>query len=265
MNLRAIHWDILKLIRTLCYEGLPETRMAVVDSRDCRLPRWEPNPHNATFVLPDGAPEPLVRACFSTVAFEESKHRWGKEGRNVDPALQYLIDRVLLNVSNDDWPICTAFRNCWNDAEVFCTIRFEEDEYGQFYVWQTPFRISVLREKNGALVTSSPYRVFKLTERVHELLDDARGGPGSAEEDNADPPAGHATVASTDVADSESTQRKRPSAKRGRKVDTDPKEDKRIADAWASGLHDSFADLERILGLKEGDAKLAMDRHRKRK
>ena len=50
IELRPIHWDILKLIRTLCYEGLPETKLALVDPNDRKLPRWEPNPVNNRFV-----------------------------------------------------------------------------------------------------------------------------------------------------------------------------------------------------------------------
>lgn len=50
----------------------------------------------------------------------------------------------------------------------------------------------------------------------------------------------------------------------GRKPDTDPEEDKRIAEAWASGCYRNYADLDRERGLKPGDGKRAVDRHRKR-
>ena len=96
IELRPIHWDILKLIRTLCYQGLPKTRLACVDPDDGRLPLWEPNPYNNRFVLPNGVPEPLVKACLFAVPFDESKRRWGKDGHGLDPTLQYLIDRALL-------------------------------------------------------------------------------------------------------------------------------------------------------------------------
>lgn len=54
-------------------------------------------------------------------------------------------------------------------------------------------------------------------------------------------------------------------ARRGRKPDTDPKADARIAEAWATGQYRTFADLERELKLPSRGAKLAIDRHRKRK
>lgn len=52
--------------------------------------------------------------------------------------------------------------------------------------------------------------------------------------------------------------------RRGRKPDTDPKEDKRISDAWQTGQYLTFADLERELNLRPGEGKRACDRHRKR-
>jgi len=171
IELRPIHWDILKLIRTLCYEGLRETRCALVDPNDRRLPLWEPNPDNTPFVLPNGVPEPLVSSCLVAVPFDESEQRWGKDGHGPEPVLQYLIDRGLLDVSYGNRPICAAFRNYFNDSEILSTIRFEENENGQFYSWETSSHIHVLHEQNGPLVTGIPYRVFKLTERANELLD----------------------------------------------------------------------------------------------
>lgn len=52
--------------------------------------------------------------------------------------------------------------------------------------------------------------------------------------------------------------------RRGRPSDTDPKNDMRIADAWHTGHHKTYADLERDLGLQPGDVKRAVDRHRHR-
>lgn len=171
IELRPIHWDILKLIRTLCYKGLPKTRCALVDPNDRRLPLWEPNPYNTPFTLPDGIPEPLVRACFYVVPFDEFERRWGKDGDRPDPALQYLIDRGLLNISSGNRPIYAAFRNHFNDSEILSTVSIEENEKGRSYVWLTPATSSALHEQNGSLVTRIPYRVFTLTERAHELLD----------------------------------------------------------------------------------------------
>jgi len=50
----------------------------------------------------------------------------------------------------------------------------------------------------------------------------------------------------------------------GRPRDTDPQKDRRIAQAWNSGEYKTFAELELALKLKPGEAKLAIDRHRKR-
>ncbi len=61
------------------------------------------------------------------------------------------------------------------------------------------------------------------------------------------------------------TETRKPRTKRGRKPDTDPKEDKRITEAWAAGQYRTFADLERELKLEQGEGKRAVDRHRKRK
>jgi hypothetical protein len=52
--------------------------------------------------------------------------------------------------------------------------------------------------------------------------------------------------------------------KRGRRPDTDPKADKRIAEAWATGQYKKFKDLDTAMKLGKGQAKLAVDRHRHR-
>ncbi len=122
--------------------------------------------------------------------------------------------------------------------------------------------------------------MFTLTERAHELLDaektaaePAKPAVGKhagkpATDPKQIPPAPLQADAPTtiDVTQNvaEATLRK-PRAKRGRKPDTDPKEDKRIAEAWATGQYRTFADLERELELDKGEGKRAVDRHRKRK
>ncbi len=58
---------------------------------------------------------------------------------------------------------------------------------------------------------------------------------------------------------------RKPRARRGRKPDTDPKADARIAEAWATRQYRTFAELERELKLGKGEGKRAVDRHRKRK
>ena len=183
IDLSPIHWDILKLVRILCYEGLPQTKWALVDPNDGRLPLWGPNPYNTRFVLPNGVPEPLVRACLFAVPFAESEQRWGKDGNGPDPALQYLIDRKLLETSEGNRPIVAAFRNYFNDSEIFSTIRIEENETGRSYVWENPSSTSGLREQNGSLVTCTPYPVLKLSEPAHKLLDAGKAAAEPAKPD----------------------------------------------------------------------------------
>ncbi len=65
-----------------------------------------------------------------------------------------------------------------------------------------------------------------------------------------------------DAAELGSQKRK---SRRGRKMVSDPKEDARIAEAWASGSYEKHADLAQGLGLPERDVKRALDRDRKRK
>jgi len=52
--------------------------------------------------------------------------------------------------------------------------------------------------------------------------------------------------------------------RRGRKPDTNPKEDKRIFDVWQTGQYQTYADLDNALHLPNGEGKRACDRHRKR-
>jgi hypothetical protein len=52
--------------------------------------------------------------------------------------------------------------------------------------------------------------------------------------------------------------------KRGRPVDSDPKADKRIFEAWMFGNFARKSELERRLGLKSGDVQRAIHRHRVR-
>jgi hypothetical protein len=51
---------------------------------------------------------------------------------------------------------------------------------------------------------------------------------------------------------------------RGRKPDTDPKADKRVADAWATGEHKTYEDCGRALKMTRKQVKDAIDRHRHR-
>jgi hypothetical protein len=58
-----------------------------------------------------------------------------------------------------------------------------------------------------------------------------------------------------------SRQRQR---KRGRPVDTDPKADKRIFDAWSSGSYKTYEELASVLRMNKSAVESAIDRHRKR-
>ena len=54
-----------------------------------------------------------------------------------------------------------------------------------------------------------------------------------------------------------------PKGKRGRKQETDPKEDKRIYDGWKASGFRTFAEYATKHGLKVRQVKLAVDRHEK--
>jgi hypothetical protein len=251
IQLSPVHWDLLKLIRALCYEGLPETRCALVDPNDRILPLWKETPCNTRFVCPDGVPEPFLRACFFAVPFDEAKQRWGEEGIYPDVIFQYLMDRGLLDTSKSNLPTCAAFRNLFDDTEIVATIQVEENEHGRFYSWDVLNSVSsIIDEQTGRLRMS--HRVFKLTERAHELLDVGHAAVEPAKMDGG-----------PDVAKPPASAHK-PRPKRGRKPDTDPKADARIVEAWATRQYGSIAELERAFGLRKGDGKRAMDRHRKR-
>jgi hypothetical protein len=56
----------------------------------------------------------------------------------------------------------------------------------------------------------------------------------------------------------------KPSKRRGRKSNSDPKADKRIWDAWKTRAHKTHEQLAVTLGISTPDAKHALDRHRKR-
>lgn len=51
---------------------------------------------------------------------------------------------------------------------------------------------------------------------------------------------------------------------RGRPKENDPADDRKIADAWSTGCYSKYADLEREFNRSPGDARRAIDRHRKR-
>jgi hypothetical protein len=59
-------------------------------------------------------------------------------------------------------------------------------------------------------------------------------------------------------------EREKPKGRRGRKPDTDPKADKRVADAWRSGQYPTYADCGKALGKSAKEIKKALDRERHR-
>jgi hypothetical protein len=59
-------------------------------------------------------------------------------------------------------------------------------------------------------------------------------------------------------------ERQKQPKNRGRKVTHDPKEDKRIVEAWGTRRYSTYAELESTLRLNNGDVKRAIDRDRKR-
>jgi len=61
------------------------------------------------------------------------------------------------------------------------------------------------------------------------------------------------------------TTKKTAKQKRGRKIETDPKADKRIADAWATRRYKTYAELGQELKIAEREVYLALERHRARK
>jgi hypothetical protein len=56
----------------------------------------------------------------------------------------------------------------------------------------------------------------------------------------------------------------KPRPRRGRKPDTDPKADQRVADAWETGSYTTYADCAKALGMTRRQVERALDRHRKR-
>jgi len=169
ITLTFLQRDILKLIHTVCYKGLPETRTPLVDPTDARLPKWDSRCPKGSFSLPSGCPEPLVRACIFGVGSNESRRRWGVFGQNLEPVYQYLIDREMLEVSHGNDPFFTVFRNPFDGREILF-VRIVE---GVFYVYDAEGRV-LLPICEPRLFRRTRYRVFKLTRQALALLDAAK-------------------------------------------------------------------------------------------
>lgn len=78
----------------------------------------------------------------------------------------------------------------------------------------------------------------------------------------ADQRKGPASSMGTRPDSERSTSSRRPG---GRPVETDEKEDQRIAEAWGSNAYKTHESLARALGISKRAVKLAIDRHRHRK
>jgi hypothetical protein len=106
-------------------------------------------------------------------------------------------------------------------------------------------------------------------ERVKSILTaclaESADSPGNADltpptaKTNDGEEGGGASSASGKPEDGKSAKRNR-----GRPADTDPKQDKRIYEAWKTGQHKTQADCDRELGLLTGATYAACERHRKR-
>jgi hypothetical protein len=87
---------------------------------------------------------------------------------------------------------------------------------------------------------------------------EARSQPPLAAATDQEPPATRASEKG------EGAGARRQQKKRGRPKDSDPAADRRIAEAWKTGQYLKYADLEREMNLAAGEARRAIDRHRKR-
>jgi hypothetical protein len=110
----------------------------------------------------------------------------------------------------------------------------------------------------GAYFIQQLNRLFPAIQAVQQLaacLDGrAQGGPGQGEGAGAD-----RNQAGTGQPEGNKGRRRR-----GRKPDTDPKADKRIADAWETKRFRTYAECARELRITPREVKAALDRHRKR-
>jgi len=118
---------------------------------------------------------------------------------------------------------------------------------------------ALLEEKRGEGEPASDQSGIKSVE-VQALT------PGQGEEGDAAGDQGRANGAegADDQVDPGEGQRARPKGNRGRKQDTDPKQDKRIWDAWHSRGHESLEALGNAIGMTKREVRQALDRHRKR-
>lgn len=128
-------------------------------------------------------------------------------------------------------------------------------------------RIGLAKATAGASYMMLCHRVSELADghrhRVESALGDVIDDLGSAAKTpQADSPGvkeqrPHVTTTSP-------TEPKPKPKRRGREPDTDPKADKRIAEAWGTGRHKTYADLAHELGRPPLDVRRAIDRHRHR-
>lgn len=142
--------------------------------------------------------------------------------------------------------------------------------------WLGGRRISVIRTKSvetGGARTLD--RVFIAQEDVDAIRAARSGNGATAISDAAHKPAETASDAGDGspsgthgngeraAEHGEATAQGRPSA-RGRKIETDLNEDRRIFEAWKTGCHETKEALALALGKPTKHVKAAIDRHRKR-
>lgn len=115
-------------------------------------------------------------------------------------------------------------------------LAISEEEYR--VIWPEPFLDAIEAIENGGLCSSA--------------------GPSGGGADQRPKASGGSPPAA--VPKESSRQEKR----RGRKPDTDPKEDKRLATTWESGRYRTYAELDNEMNLPKGTSRRAVDRHRHR-
>ena len=91
---------------------------------------------------------------------------------------------------------------------------------------------------------------------------------GKSEPTRGDPPPSAVTPKQTEgkggAGSTPLAAKKTAKRNRGRKLETDPKADKKVADAWATGQYKTYAELGQGLGKSEREVYLSLERHRAR-
>jgi hypothetical protein len=96
---------------------------------------------------------------------------------------------------------------------------------------------------------------------IDPAADRGQDRTGQPERVAAGPPTSEPTG---EPARAEQAEGSRPKRRRGRKTDTDPTADRRVADAWQTGSYKDYEECGQALGMSGREVKLAIDRDRKR-